>query len=277
MKYVRRLKLLRSHNFKIAIIAKFFKCFMLGPADIGPRGIPIRSIQRRLASAATKKICFRIPLSVLNFFMRITGGHAARRILKVPKGLDVRPTPDLVKQAIFNSLGARVVGARVLELFAGTGALSLECLSRGAASVVCVEKSARHADVLRQNVQSAGFAPELLQARTQDAFIAIAQLAATNSQFDLILADPPYGEKNVNRRSTSFAQQLLDDANLPRLLAPGGLFVLGHTKRDTLTFPEIWREKKSLKHGDTMMRFLELNVSAGSQLQSSTKTTNEHG
>ena len=58
--------------------------------------------------------------------MRITGGNAARRILKVPKGLDVRPTPDLVKQAIFNSLGARVVGAKVLELFAGSGALSLE-------------------------------------------------------------------------------------------------------------------------------------------------------
>lgn len=189
--------------------------------------------------------------------MRITGGHAARRILKVPKGLDVRPTPDLVKQAVFNSLGARVIGARVLELFAGTGALSLECLSRGAASVICVEKSERHASVLRQNVQAAGFAPEMLQVRTQDAFVSVTQLAAANSQFDLILADPPYGEKNVGRRSTSFAQQLLDDANLPRLVAPGGLFVLGHTKRDTLTFPEIWREKKTLKHGDTMMRFLE--------------------
>src|SRR6516225_1668232 len=72
------------------------------------------------------------PCSWLNCAMRITGGKAARRILKVPKGLDVRPTPDLVKQAVFNSLGARVQGARVLELFAGTGSLSLECLSRGA-------------------------------------------------------------------------------------------------------------------------------------------------
>src|ERR1043166_8519219 len=86
--------------------------------------------------------------------MRITGGKAARRILKVPKGLDVRPTPDLVKQAVFNSLGARVAGARVLELFAGTGALSLECLSRGAVSAQCVEKSARHAGVLRQNFET---------------------------------------------------------------------------------------------------------------------------
>lgn len=195
--------------------------------------------------------------------MRITGGKAARRILKVPKGLDVRPTPDLVKQAVFNSLGARVVGAHVLELFAGTGALSLECLSRGATSAVCVEKSSRHADVLRQNAVAAGFATEVLQTRTQDAFAAVAQLAASHSQFDLILADPPYGEKNVGRRSESFAQQLLDDSNLPRLLAPGGLFVLGHTKRDTLDVPPYWRERKSLKHGDTMMRFLEPSAPGG--------------
>jgi 16S rRNA G966 N2-methylase RsmD len=93
--------------------------------------------------------------------------------------------------------------------------------------------------------------------RTQDAFVTVAQLASANAQFDLILADPPYGEKNGGRRSTSFAQQLLDDVNLPRLLAPGGLFVLGHTKRDTLSIPENWREKKLLKHGDTMMRFFE--------------------
>ena len=188
--------------------------------------------------------------------MRITGGKAARRILKVPKGLGVRPTPDLVKQAVFNSLGGRVVGARVLELFAGTGARSLECLSRGATSTVCVEKSARHAETLRHNFQLAGFPPETLQARVQDVFAALAQLAASGERFDLILADPPYGEKNIGRRSTSFAQQLLDEARLPELLAPEGLLVLGHTKRDTLSVPEFWREKKLLKHGDSIMRFL---------------------
>src|SRR6516165_6878324 len=163
--------------------------------------------------------------------MRITGGQAARRILKVPKGLDVRPTPDLVKQAVFNSLGARVGGARVLELFAGTGALSLECLSRGAISAVCVEKSNRHAEVLRENFRLAGFPAEALQVRVQDVFVAVAQLAEAAAQFDLILADPPYGEKNVGRRSTSLAQQVLDDPKLPSLLAPDGLFILGHTKR----------------------------------------------
>jgi 16S rRNA (guanine966-N2)-methyltransferase len=195
--------------------------------------------------------------------MRITGGKQARRILKVPKGLDVRPTPDLVKQAVFNSLGARVQGARVLELFAGTGALSLECLSRGTVSAICIEKSERHAAVLKHNLQVSGFPPEALQVRVQDVFTALSQLAEAKSQFDLILADPPYGEKNVGRRSTSFAQRLLDDQTLPGLLANHGLFVLGHTKRDMLEVPEFWKERKILKHGDSIMRFFEPKTSTG--------------
>ena len=189
--------------------------------------------------------------------MRIIGGTAGGRLLKVPKGFDVRPTPDLVRQAIFNSLGARVVGTRVLELFAGTGALSLECLSRGATSAVCVEKSNRHADFLRQNFVNARFGASQLEVRVQEAFTALAQLAAEGQRFDLILADPPYGEKNVGRRSTSFAQQLLDDTHLSSLLVRDGLFVLGHSKRDTLELPEVWQETKKLKHGDTVMRFLQ--------------------
>ena len=191
--------------------------------------------------------------------MRITGGQAARRILKVPKGLHVRPTPDLVKQAIFNSLGGRVVSARVLELFAGTGALSVECLSRGALAAVCVEKSYRHSEVLRQNFALAGFPSESVQVRVQDVFTALAQMTAAGQQFDLVLADPPYGEKNVGRRSNSLAQKLLDDRALLALLTADGLLVLGHSKRDTLTIPNSWQEKKSLKHGDSIMRFLESN------------------
>src|SRR5690606_21968271 len=107
-----------------------------------------------------------------------------------------------------------------------------------------------------QNALASGFAADTLEVRVQDVFAVLRQLAAVQTQFDLIVADPPYGEKNVNRRSTSFAQKLLDDPDLPTLLTAGGLFILGHTKRDTLSFPEQWKEKKTLKHGDTMMRFL---------------------
>ena len=189
--------------------------------------------------------------------MRITGGKAARRILKVPKGYDVRPTPDLVKQAVFNSLGERVLGAKVLELFAGTGALSIECLSRGAASALCIEHSQRHAEVLRHNFELAGFGSAVFQVRIQDVFTATGQLAASGAKFNLILADPPYGVKNIGRRSESDAQKLLDDELLPSLLAPEGLLIVGHARRDTLTIPPAWRERKLLKHGDSLMRFFE--------------------
>lgn len=193
-----------------------------------------------------------------NYLMRIIGGTAAGRLLKVPKGLAVRPTPDLVKQAIFNSLGSRVAGSRVLELFAGSGALGLECLSRGAVSLVSVEKSARHASFIRANLIDVGISPGTLEMRVQDAFAAVRQLAASARAFDLILADPPYGEKNRERRSESFAQQLLDLQDLTHLLARDGCFVLGHAKRDTLVLPDLWRERRTLRHGDSIIRILEL-------------------
>ena len=195
--------------------------------------------------------------------MRIIGGTAAGLLLKVPSGYDVRPTPDLVRQAVFNSLGARVSGARVLDLFSGSGAIGLECVSRGAAGVLSVEKANRHAAMIRQNLLSARLPAETYELRVQDVFVAIGQLAESGRQFDLILADPPFGEKNVGRRSTSLSQRLLDDGRLPGLLTSDGLFVLGHTKRDALTIPPGWKERKVLKHGDSMMRFLEIGPRGG--------------
>ena len=144
-------------------------------------------------------------------------------------------------------------------MFAGSGALSLDCLSRGATSALCIEKSHKHAEFIRTNATAANFAATL-EIRKQDVFVVVHQLMECNRQFDLILADPPYGEKNVGRRSTSFAQQLLDDPNLPKLLTPGGRFILGHTKRDTLTLVAPWREVKVLRHGDSLMRFLEIET-----------------
>jgi 16S rRNA (guanine966-N2)-methyltransferase len=190
--------------------------------------------------------------------MRIIGGVAGGLILKAPKGLEVRPTPDLVRQALFNSLGARVEGTRVLELFGGTGALSLECLSRGAREALCIELSPKHARIIEQNFAMTRLVSGSFRVRVQDVFTALPQLAVAGEQFDLIVADPPYGEKNISKRSESFAQRLLDDENLPRVLAPEGLFVLGHARRDTLALPARWRERKFMKHGDSVMRFLEM-------------------
>jgi 16S rRNA G966 N2-methylase RsmD len=135
----------------------------------------------------------------------------------------------------------------------------LECLSRGAASVLSIEKANRHATMIRQNAEDAGLPMENYQLRVQDVFLAVGQLAEGAFQFDLIVADPPFGEKNVGRRSTSMSQRLLDNEHLPRLITSEGLFVLGHTKRDTLEIPESWEEVKIMKHGDSMMNFLRRN------------------
>ena len=190
--------------------------------------------------------------------MRIIGGSSAGATLKVPKGLAVRPTPDKVRLAIFNSLAGFAEGAQVLELFAGTGSLGLECLSRGASSATFVELSGQHARVMRANANSIGIPGCQARYIIGDAFGALGKLRGNRAKFDLVMADPPYGDKNVGQRSESFAQRLLDDKNLLTLLQPNGLLVLGHTKRDTLEIPATWLLKKTLKHGDTLIEILRL-------------------
>jgi len=128
-------------------------------------------------------------------------------------------------------------------------------LSRGARLVVSVEKANRHASMIRENLAATGLPSENYQLRVQDVFTAIGQLAEMAEEFDLILADPPFGEKNVGRRSNSLSQSYsMKDGCL--LTEIGGALCLGHTKRDTLTIPNVWNEVKVMKHGDSMMRFL---------------------
>ncbi|MBC8324556.1 MAG: 16S rRNA (guanine(966)-N(2))-methyltransferase RsmD [Verrucomicrobia subdivision 3 bacterium] len=187
--------------------------------------------------------------------MRITGGQWAGRILTVPPGHGVRPTPDKVRQAIFNSLGPWIEGATVLELFAGSGALSLECLSRGAASAVAVEKSFKHANFIRRNAKALETKVEV---RVQCALQAAKQLAEANRTFDFICADPPYGDKTApGKRSESWAQKLLDEPVLEKILKIEGRLLVGHTKRDALELTSPWHEHKTLKHGDTWIRLLK--------------------
>ncbi len=193
-----------------------------------------------------------------NGLVRIISGKAAGFILKTPKGLDVRPTPDLHRQAIFNTLRDLVVDAELLELFAGIGSLTLECLSRGSKSATCIEKSHKHGRIIQDNWKKAKLTDSPLDVHIKDAYLGAKQLAEAGRTFDLILADPPYGPKNVNTRSTSLAQKALDDENIPKLLKPEAIFLLGHTKRDTLDLPPIYEERKFMKHGDTCFRFLTL-------------------
>ncbi|MEM1116235.1 MAG: 16S rRNA (guanine(966)-N(2))-methyltransferase RsmD [Bacteroidota bacterium] len=122
--------------------------------------------------------------------MRIVGGRLARRTIEAPKGRHTRPTTDRVREALFNLLGARVHldGARVLDLFAGSGALGLEALSRGAAHATFVERHGPTLAVARRNAAS-------LEVEAQAAFVradALAFLRTPGPEADLVLADPPY-------------------------------------------------------------------------------------
>lgn len=133
--------------------------------------------------------------------MRITGGLARGIPLKCPTGREVRPATDRMREAVFSHLGGKVTGARVLDLYAGTGAYGLEALSRGACSLVSVENDRRAADLLKSNLasvlKSMGAAgnevtTELLVAD------ALRKPLPGAACFDLIFADPPYNRLSVD-------------------------------------------------------------------------------
>jgi len=148
--------------------------------------------------------------------MRIVGGTFRGRPLKAPKS-GTRPTTDRTREAIFNLVLARrpLAGARVLDLFAGSGALGLEALSRGAAHATFVEQAGAALRVLRENVAALGVQAQGAVIRG-DAFRYLRTGAA--SGFDMVFADPPYELSGLDT---------LPDLVLP-LLAPDGLFVLEH-------------------------------------------------
>lgn len=118
--------------------------------------------------------------------MRIIGGAAKGRRLRTRRGLDTRPMMDRVREAIFSSLGDLVDGARVLDLYAGSGSLGLEALSRGAASVVFVENDRAALAVLRSNVEEVGLGGEVVGRAVED------YLMGPGSPVDLAFVDPPY-------------------------------------------------------------------------------------
>jgi 16S rRNA (guanine966-N2)-methyltransferase len=143
--------------------------------------------------------------------MRISGGRARGIPLKVPRGVDVRPAMDKLRQGLFSSLGERVVGARFLDVFAGTGSYGLEALSRGAAAGWFIERDRAATAALRENLaavaRSAGFQPGAATIVPADVMTWIPPAGTT---FDLIFADPPFGDiaalgESLFRRLAGFA------------------------------------------------------------------------
>jgi 16S rRNA (guanine966-N2)-methyltransferase len=184
--------------------------------------------------------------------MRIVAGTAGGVPIFVPKGPDVRPTMDRVRAAIFSSLAELVPGARVLDLFAGTGALGLEALSRGAAEAVLIEKDARAIRTIERNLA----ATKVSGAKVieSDVFSYLDRLAPPGN-FELIFADPPYAKKAGER---DFTPELLASASLHAALAPGGIFVLEHLPGAKLPLGTRWECTRQRKYGATEVAFLQV-------------------
>jgi len=189
--------------------------------------------------------------------MRIIAGLAKGMPLDVPRA-GVRPTADRIREAVFSSLGARLVGARVLDLFAGTGALGLEAASRGATSVMFVENAHSATECLERNLatfrRNRDVTCEFSVARAAVA-AQLRKLRTTSKTFTLIFADPPYGQE---------AQDLLRDETLPRLLAEDGLLVLESAKRDALAVTTPWESVREAIYGDTRVVFLRRETASTS-------------
>jgi 16S rRNA (guanine(966)-N(2))-methyltransferase RsmD len=152
--------------------------------------------------------------------VRIIAGELKGRRLAGPRSDHLRPTSDKLRETLFNVLAPRVAGARVLDLFAGTGALGLEALSRGAAQVTFVECDAAALAIIADNVARCGVAERSLIVR------AAVEKAAhrISGEFDLILADPPYDLADPGRLLADFAGRVSHD----------GLLVLEHGRRQKI-------------------------------------------
>jgi 16S rRNA (guanine966-N2)-methyltransferase len=175
--------------------------------------------------------------------MRVTGGTGRGRRLKVPAGDRVRPTSDKVKQALFNILGDRIGGARFLDLFAGTGGIGIEAMSRGAARAVFVDDSRKSLDAVRHNIEQAGFGDRAqVIAAKAESFV-----RKTEERFDIVFLDPPY---------TTEIQPLLELIAGTGLLASGAVVVAEHFKKQRSSERagdlSLFREAV---YGDTVLAF----------------------
>lgn len=190
--------------------------------------------------------------------MRVIAGTARGRRLVAPKGRQVRPTSDRVREALFASLGERVVSAVVLDLFAGSGALAIEALSRGAARAVLVERDPKAAAVIAENLDRTGFAGRARLVRADAARFC----RASGEAFDLVLVDAPYGYP------TPTVYGLLDDLAHGDRLAAEAVVVVERDRRDPgagSPLPGGLALLRTATYGDTVLHYLTMGEGAATQ------------
>jgi len=181
--------------------------------------------------------------------MRVIAGRAGGVPLVSPKNA-VRPTMDRVKEAIFSSLGEMIIGARVLDLFAGTGALGIEALSRGAATAIFVDEDRQSIAAIEKNLAKTQLTGRV---RQQDVFGFLKNAAAAAERFEIVFADPPYGKMKSGER---FTEKLFANETLPRLLEPDGVFVLEKRPSEHFAATPFWSVTRAKTYGATEVLFL---------------------
>ncbi|MCH2063112.1 MAG: 16S rRNA (guanine(966)-N(2))-methyltransferase RsmD [Roseibacillus sp.] len=178
--------------------------------------------------------------------MRVIAGRAGGMRLRVPPRA-TRPSTDRLREALFSILQGRLEGARVLDLFAGSGALGIEALSRGAQEAVFVEQSRVAGKVLKENLEKTQLSGQATVLE-RDVF---AYLADSSSAFDLVLADPPYASKSER----DLAGALMTDASLPPRLSDGGLVVLEVEAEREEPAASGWKVVDRRKYGSSAILF----------------------
>jgi len=180
--------------------------------------------------------------------LRVISGKLKGKRLFAVKGLNLRPTSDRVKEALFNILQDRFQGQRVLDLFAGTGALGIEALSRGAREVIFVEGSARSLAALRRNLEGCRL-QELSEVLSREVSAGIKILQARGESFELIFLDPPYGK--------GLARRTLEALCKSSIVAPRALIVVEHSPAEELDSPPSWQLADWRKYGGTQISFFQ--------------------
>lgn len=183
--------------------------------------------------------------------MRIIGGKAKGKRIKALDSRSVRPLTDFAREALFNILTPIVGGSRFLDLFAGSGAVAIEALSRGAEQAVLVEKNPKCAALIRQNLSECGFTGQA-QVFSIAADQALKILSSSNEKFDIIFIGAPYG-------SPDFVSALKHLSSGQRLKSNGRLIAEHHFK--TIIADEIGALKRfrQERYGDTMLSFYEVS------------------
>jgi 16S rRNA (guanine966-N2)-methyltransferase len=164
-------------------------------------------------------------------------------------GHNIRPTPDRVREAVFNILGPWIKGARVLDLYAGTGALGLEALSRGAKTAVFVDAALASCEIIQKNIDLCKMAAKTTLVHHDIVGHPFPQALGADS-FDLIFMDPPYGK--------GYVETTLGKADFIKLLAPGGKVVVEQSFKESLAETinglDIYRQKKYSKTRISFLR-----------------------